>query len=348
MNDAPLQQLYRQLAQLDGPLWWFADEQVNDDLPALREDCQVFCNRCDTAAALREVGFAVSLGDFAVPQKLDVAPQAVVYRVSKERPLVHLLINAAMQALPVGGQLLLSGYKNDGLKGYADKIAKVFDAERKIKKCDAGAYLATITKRGERNVALPDKNYRQLRLISESPALYSKPGIYGWQKIDRGSALLIEQLPRFLQGLSSPPQRAADIGCGYGYLAVMAAAELPDCEWLLTDNNATALLACEKNSAEHGLRAELHLADCADGLQGPVDIVLCNPPFHQGFAVEGELTERFLQAAHRLLKRNGQALFVVNQFIPLQRKAEGLFPAVELLGEAEGFRVFRLAKQAAS
>ena len=29
--------------------------------------------------------------------------------------------------------------ENDGVKGYADKAAKVFDASRHIEKCDAGA-----------------------------------------------------------------------------------------------------------------------------------------------------------------------------------------------------------------
>ena len=346
MNDGPLQQLYDRLPELAGPVWWFADEQVSGELPAARSDCHVFSNRCDTAQALSAEGFSVSLGDFDVPATLEAPPQTIVYRVSKERPLVNMLINAAMSALPVGGRLLLSGYKNDGVKGYADKAAKVFDASRHIEKCDAGAYVATLTKQGDSDARLPDKDYRQLRLIHESPAMYSKPGIYGWQKIDRGSALLIEQLSDVLASMARAPKRLADLGCGYGYLSIMAAQQLPDCQWLMTDNNATALLACEKNAKVHGLTADIQLADCADGLSGPVDLVLCNPPFHQGFAIEGGLIERFLKAAARLLKRNGEALFVVNQFIPLPRYAAALFAEHELLCEQDGFRVYRLKKMA--
>ena len=346
MSDAPLQQIYARLPELTGPVWWFADEQVTGALPRSTSDCEVFCNRCDTAEAMTKAGFSVSLGDFELPGQMGRMPQSIVYRVSKERPLVHMLINAAMAALPLGGCLIFSGYQNDGVKGYADKVAKVFDASRHIEKCEAGAYVATITKLGESNVSLPDKNYRHLRLIHENPALYSKPGIYGWQKIDHGSALLIEQLGAVLGSMERPPTRVADLGCGYGYLGIMAAQQLPGCQWLMTDNNATALLACEKNAEEHKLQADIRLADCAGGLEGPVDFVLCNPPFHQGFAIEGGLIVRFLSAAARLLKHNGEALFVVNQFIPLPRYAEALFAEHELLCEQDGFRVYRLRRLA--
>ena len=93
MNDGPLQQLYDRLPELAGPVWWFADEQVSGELPAARSDCHVFSNRCDTAQALSAEGFSVSLGDFDVPATLEAPPQTIVYRVSKERPLVNMLIN---------------------------------------------------------------------------------------------------------------------------------------------------------------------------------------------------------------------------------------------------------------
>jgi 16S rRNA (guanine1207-N2)-methyltransferase len=343
VSDAALQALYARFATLPGPLWWFADEHVAQSLPAVREDCLVLCNRADSAAAIQAGGFAVTLGDFQLPADF-AAPGAVCYRVSKEKPLVHYLINLALRNLPLGGSLLLAGYKNDGLKTYATKAAKLVGGKPVITKCASDAYLAEIVKEAELSGELPDEDYPVLRAISEEPLLYSKPGIFGWKKIDRGSARLIAQLPTFLQEFPEPPQRLVDLGCGYGYIAVMAAQVLQESEWLLTDNNATALLACEKNCAEHGIHARFALADCAQGVTGPVDAVLCNPPFHQGFSVEGDLTDRFLQAAHRLLSAKGQALFVVNQFIPLQRKAEGLFTSSEILDEGEGFRVIRLRR----
>ncbi|MBD2858841.1 class I SAM-dependent methyltransferase [Spongiibacter sp. KMU-158] len=339
MKDSALQAIYRELENSEGSTWWLVDEHLQTPLPRASADCPVWTNRCDSAAQLQQAGFIVTLNDFDLPQ---ASVDRVLYRVSKEKLLVHYLINQSLAHLQIGGVLWLAGKKNEGLKTYADKAAKLVGGKAEIKKLDGEAYLARIEKYAEPSSNLPDGNYPQLQQIADDPVLYSKPGIFGWQKIDRGSALLIEQLPAFLQGLSRKPQTLLDLGCGYGYLSVMAAKALPEADYILTDNNATALLAAEKNCAEHTIRACCVLADCASGITEKVDVVLCNPPFHQGFSVDGDLTDRFIAAAKQRLKPGGQALFVVNQFIPLERKAQGIFASSERLYEGEGFHIIQL------
>jgi 16S rRNA (guanine1207-N2)-methyltransferase len=340
MADVAQQELYAQLAELETPAWWFAGEQ--DDLPpTVSGEWQVFSNRSDTAKLFEQQGYAVELGDFSL---FGSPPKSICYRVSKEKALVHYLINQAATHLEEGGVLLLVGYKNDGLKTYADKAARLLAGDSRVEKRAGGVYVAHIYKGSVLGEFLPDQDYEVLRPIAEAPRFYSKPGIFGWQKLDQGSALLIQNLDRFLEHFASPPQSCVDLGCGYGYLAVMAHQRLPDANWLLTDNNATALVAAEGNCRYHGIEAQFLLADCAEGETGQYDALFCNPPFHQGFAVEGELTDRFIKAAYSLLRPGGQALFVVNQFIPLQRKAQGIFADTELLLRRDGFCVIRLSK----
>ncbi|MEX1669717.1 class I SAM-dependent methyltransferase [Zhongshania guokunii] len=343
-QDTALMALYQQFPAVQTPLWWFADEHVAAmPLPAVRADWCSFSNRCDIAEQLSAAGYPVELGDFVMPSAAP-SPSTVCYRVSKEKALVHYLINQALSVLSVGGSLLLAGHKNDGLHNYAKKAAALVGATAEIKKHGGAAYIASISKCHEPSGVLPDSDYTQIQEIAQSPSLYSKPGVFGWQKIDRGSALLVEQLPVFLAGFKSPPASLVDLGCGYGYIAVMAAAQLPESRWLLTDNNATALLAARKNCEVNTISAQIELADCAAGLTGPFDAVLCNPPFHKGFAVAGSLTDQFIGAAHALLGCHGRALFVVNQFIPLERKAAALFAKAEVLIEVDGFKVVCLSK----
>lgn len=340
MLDAAQQELYARLAELETPAWWFAGEQEGLP-PKVSGQWQVFSNRSDTAALFERQGYAVSLGDFSLPAG---SPKSVCYRVSKEKALVHYLINQAAKRLEEGGVLLLVGYKNEGLKTYADKAARLLGGDSRIDKRPGGVYTAIIYKGAELGECLPDQDYEVLRPIAETPRFYSKPGIFGWQKLDQGSALLIQQLDGFLEHFAAPPQRCVDLGCGYGYLAVMVHQRLPDARWLLTDNNAAALLAAENNCRYHGIDAQFLLADCAEGESGKFDALFCNPPFHQGFAVEGGLSDRFIAAAHALLRPGGQALFVVNQFIPLERKARGIFAHSELVLRRDGFCVIRLHK----
>ena len=49
----------------------------------------------------------------------------------------------------------------------------------------------------------------------------SRPGVFAWDRIDAASALLAMHLPADLAG------RAADLGCGYGYLATELLARCP-------------------------------------------------------------------------------------------------------------------------
>jgi len=55
---------------------------------------------------------------------------------------------------------------------------------------------------------LDDGDYTQLREIqkveiaSKTYSIYSKPGVYGWKKIDVGTSYLIEELSKLFQGKS--------------------------------------------------------------------------------------------------------------------------------------------------
>jgi 16S rRNA (guanine1207-N2)-methyltransferase len=173
-------------------------------------------------------------------------------------------------------------------------------------------------------------------------SIISKPGQFGWNKLDQGSAFLIKALPEILAQHSIAPQGCLDLGCGYGYLTLMAS-QLPACQaishWLLTDNNAAAVLSATHNVQINPLNAQVIADDCAANIHHPVDLILCNPPFHQGFSVEGELTERFLAATRKLIAKGGLAVFVINQFIPLEKKASALFRQVETFANNGSFKL---------
>ncbi|MET0378973.1 MAG: methyltransferase, partial [Spongiibacteraceae bacterium] len=193
---------------------------------------------------------------------------------------------------------------------------------------------------------LDDQNYSVLREIElsektfdETRRVWTKPGVYGWQKIDAGSALLAQCLT---QVWPQAPASVLDLGCGYGYLSLRIAQQWTDATLTATDNNVAAVHACKKNLATFSDRAEVVLDDCAVAIEKKFDAVICNPPFHQGFSVEGDLTTRFLQSARAHLHKNGRALFVVNQFIPLERKAQPLFSRVSEVSRTEGFKVLVL------
>ena len=77
------------------------------------------------------------------------------------------------------------------------------------------------------------------------------------------------------------PGRILDLGTGPGTLLLAALAQWPDARGLGVDASAAALDYATRNAERLGLatRAEFRLGDWAEGVAGPFDLILCNPPY---------------------------------------------------------------------
>jgi|TARA_B110000902_G_C14293723_1_gene582221 16S rRNA (guanine1207-N2)-methyltransferase len=306
----------------------------------------IITNRCDQAARLAKREFNVKASDYDFSEFAAGSFSAVFHRMSKQKALVHYTINQCAHLLTGNGALHVTGFKNEGTKTYIDKACKYLGGAKKINKLAKNVYSAVITKVSI-GQPLDDSDYTTLRPAmtfttnAVDTEFVSKPGVYGWQKVDKGSTLLVAQLQQLMNTYNKPEFKVLDLGCGYGFISVMAA-QMANMNITATDNNLTAISACQANFASHNIAGEVIAADVGEGIRGKYDFVLCNPPFHKGFEVNEELTERFLSAAVKVLRPKGCALFVVNEFIPLPKKAIGIFEHCEELTTENGFKVFRL------
>ena len=73
----------------------------------------------------------------------------------------------------------------------------------------------------------------------------------------------------------------ADVGTGSGCLAIALARELPRARVAATDVCPDALAVARRNAARHGAadRVTFHHTDLLDGLPGPFDLIVSNPPY---------------------------------------------------------------------
>jgi 16S rRNA (guanine1207-N2)-methyltransferase len=317
-----------------------ADENCPPELlAALPPGTRVLSNRWDLCIAARDSGLDVSFSDFELPATADL--ELIACRVPKERAVVRHLINRAWHALAPGGRLLLWGGKQTGIKTHGKEAATAFGGAPEVRKLGTD-YLAVATRTGATLEALADADYEALRPLLEygRRVLFTKPGLFGWNQIDPGSALLVDQLPRIF-ARTGPPASLLDLGCGYGYLSIAAHA-LGAGAITATDTCAAALLACAKNFAAHGIAGQVVPSDCADGIAECFDLVLCNPPFHRGFAADQELSARFFRAAADHLHRAGRALFVTHRAVPAATLARDGFRSCEQLAVTPSFQVYLL------
>ena len=72
-----------------------------------------------------------------------------------------------------------------------------------------------------------------------------------------------------------------DVGTGSGCLAIALAREFPDARVLATDISAAALGVASRNAVRHGVdrRVTFVRGDLVEPVQGPVDLVVSNPPY---------------------------------------------------------------------
>ena len=112
-------------------------------------------------------------------------------------------------------------------------------------------------------------------------------GVFSPDRVDLGTRVLLDSVP-------PPPQhgRLADVGCGYGPIALTMAARAPEADVLGADVNTRALeLARANAAAAHAERARFvqvtEEGTPADGtplraVEGPFDALWSNPPIRIG------------------------------------------------------------------
>lgn len=326
---------------------WVVDENPSINPPQAHSNIEVISNRLDVVMQLRALGYCTHYNDFDFSELAQNTYQHIFYRISKEKMLTHHIINSAHSLLTDDGHLIISGAKQQGIKGYLERASQLY-TKHQVYKADKQHWAASFRQVAHIEDFLDDQNYSQLRDIAikdsgETLRFYSKPGVFGWHKVDQGSKLLIDQLAAiYNDNHLNAPGSVLDLGCGYGYLGLHCAT-LFDCKITACDNNAAAIKACAFNLEAYQIQNKVIATDCADGIDEKFDLVVCNPPFHSGFSVTNDLTERFIKGAARCLTKNGTAIFVVNLHIPLERKAKPYFKQVKTISCDSHFKIVILS-----
>lgn len=99
--------------------------------------------------------------------------------------------------------------------------------------------------------------------------------------IPRPETELIVEATLELFPAGSAPFSAVDVGTGSGCLAVAIAHERPVASIVATDVSEAALTVARRNARRHGVapRVTFRRTDLADGLDGPFDAIVSNPPY---------------------------------------------------------------------
>lgn len=266
----------------------------------------------------------------------DVAPgsadRAVIYAPPGARERRAVLAHA-LRALAPGGRVDAMAPKDKGgsrlrkeLEGFGLTVVDEPKAHHRRCRATVDGPLTGLDEAIEAGSA---------RIVPET-GLWSRPGVFAWDRIDPGTAMLAVLLPP-LKGAG------ADLGCGFGVLS--EAVLTSDAVTTLTgiDLDRRAVEAARLNVTDP--RASFDWADVRTlPASGDLDFVVMNPPFHDGGQEDRRLGQAFVRKAAELLKKGGRLWMVANRHLPYEADLNEAFLRVRVVEESAGYKIFEAGK----
>lgn len=287
------------------------------------------------ADALGRAGFEVLP---EAPQAQDFAQVLVL--PPRQREEARALLAAAFDACKAGGWVLVSVANDEGAKaieGDFKKLAGGLDGQ--LGKYHCRVFWA------RRDDARLDAGLLQQWRMADAPReilqgqFASRPGVFAWNRVDAGSALLAAHLPQGMTG------RAADLGAGWGFLADAMLQKNPGLHALdVFEADARALALAERNLRRYQQDIQLgfHWHDVTAGLPAAAryDWIISNPPFHDtGKAAQPGIGQAFIRAAADMLAVHGAFWLVANAHLPYEALLMERFASLRVVAAAQGYKV---------
>ena len=150
-----------------------------------------------------------------------------------------------------------------------DRAVLISSPDRGLEPAEARAFQEYARRRVQREPVayiLGRKGFRRLELEVDTRVLIPRPE----------TEHVVEAALELPQGA-----RVVDVGTGSGAIALALADERPDLRVVATDISAPALDVARANAARLGLAVEFVEGDLLDGVSGPIDAVVGNPPYVQ-------------------------------------------------------------------
>lgn len=278
-----------------------------------------------------------------LPPQLHHTFDTVLIQLPKGKALYRRWLLQANLALHEQGKIYLAGPNKSGIEPAINDAMSLY-GNKTILAYKKGNRLASFEKMSQPAYALdwsilpgiaPGTWVEfKLEIRGTHLSIHSLPGVFSFEHLDEGTQLLLENIH------ITPGSHVLDVGCGYGIIGMFAA--MRGASWVdLVDSNLLAITACKENLAINNItNASVFLGDLFEPVQqNRYDLILSNPPFHTGQAVDYQMVYTLIQQAYQALAQGGQLIIVANRFIPYYRMIKQVFGVVNCLAESTKFHV---------
>jgi 16S rRNA (guanine1207-N2)-methyltransferase len=259
-----------------------------------------------------------------IPKTLALLEEQLIRLQGQLAPGAKVIAAAMVKHLPRSAGELLEEYVGPVQASLAVKKARLLFAEPQAAEILSSPYPT------------------RYKLDEPAIELVNHANVFCREGLDIGTRAFLPYLPKDLG-----TARVADLGCGNGVLAIASALDNPDAQYTLVDESFMAVQSARENwQATLGEREVTIRA--ADGLEGQpadsLDVVLCNPPFHQQQVVGDFIAWRMFLQARAALVTGGSLYIVGNRHLGYHAKLARLFRGVELVAATPKFVILKARK----
>ncbi|OEY68038.1 methyltransferase [Marinobacter sp. X15-166B] len=263
----------------------------------------------------------------------------IVLRIPRQLGYLEYLLRWANSALRPGGQVLAGGM----IKHLPDRCAATFErlvVTRQVLPARKKARVV-VCAAGEATLAGWQGEWQGYKLAALPDPITALPAVFSRDRLDRGTALFLPQVQRLVAHLP-PEARVLDLACGNGVVGVSVLAQRPDVAVTFTDVSSQAVLSARHNvqTFNPALAARFHHSDGVPADAGLFDLILLNPPFHEGGTVGDHIALRLFREASHHLGPAGRLLVVGNRHLGYHKTLKRYFPRVTQCAADPKFVVF--------
>ncbi|MFZ7240448.1 16S rRNA (guanine(1207)-N(2))-methyltransferase RsmC [Avibacterium avium] len=270
----------------------------------------------------------------AVDFCVDFVPKAdlIVYYWTKNKQENQLQLMQLLSQCTPEQEVLIIGENRSGVRS-AEKMLSPFGEIGKIdsaRRC--GLYHFCLKNPPHFDLTKYWKSYQHAQLGDLT--IFSLPGVFSAAELDVGTALLLSTLDRPIKG------RVLDMGCGAGVIGSYIKQHNPSVNLVMTDIHALAIASAERTLAENQLEADVLASNVFSQIEGKFDLIISNPPFHDGVDTAFRAVSELIQQAKWHLNEGGELRIVANAFLPYADLLDQHFGSHQVLAKTNKFKVY--------
>lgn len=265
----------------------------------------------------------------------------LIYYWPKTKQEALMQMTQLLSILPVGIDVFVIGENRAGVRS-AETLLAPFGAVHKIdsaRRC--GLYHFTLQQQAHYSLADWWHSYTLNDL-----QIHALAGVFSSNELDIGSRILLSTITTPVNG------NVLDLGCGAGVIGTQLARNNPDITLTLSDINAMALESARVTAEQNQISATVVASDVfsafntqTQGSQPLFDLIISNPPFHDGLSTSYLATETLIKQAPQHLREGGELRIVANAFLPYPDLLDSVFGSHQVIAQTGKFKVYRAVKQ---